>query len=86
MFNREYLEMRKFVSQTLIFLKVSGFKAFDWWRQIAKRLCNGGAFVHQGPVPGRHKLEIVVAQIEVSMGLKMHTSSRVTPGNEHLGF
>ena len=34
-----------------IFLKVSGVKAFDWWSQIAKRICNEGAGLDQGPVP-----------------------------------
>ena len=50
-FNREYLEMCKFVSQTWIFLKVSRVKAFDWWSQIAKQICNEGAVPAQGPVP-----------------------------------
>ena len=50
-FKREFLEIYKFVLQTGIFLKVSRVKAFDWWSQIAKRICNGGAFAEQGPVP-----------------------------------
>ena len=50
-FNIEFLEICEFVWQTGIFLKVFGVKAFDWYNQIAKRICNGGARLQQGPVP-----------------------------------
>ena len=50
-FNLEFLEIYKFVLQIWIFLKVSRVKAFDWWSQIAKRICNEGAGLEQGPVP-----------------------------------
>ena len=45
------LEICEFVWQPVIFLKVFGVMAFDWSNQIAKRICNGGARLHQGPVP-----------------------------------
>ena len=50
-FNLEFLEICEFVWQTGIFLKVFGVKAFDWYNQIAKRICNEGAGLEQGPVP-----------------------------------
>ena len=51
LFRREFLEICEFVWQTVIFLKVFGVKAFDWYNQIAKRICNEGAGLSQGPVP-----------------------------------
>ena len=50
-FNLEFLEICEFVWQTGIFLKVFGVIAFDWLNQIAKRICNGGAGLEQGPGP-----------------------------------
>ena len=50
-FNLEFLEICEFVWQTGIFLKVFGVKAFDWYNQIAKRICNEDARLQQGPVP-----------------------------------
>ena len=49
--NLEFLEIREFVWQTGICLKVVGVKAFDWYNHIAKRICNEGAGLSQGPVP-----------------------------------
>ena len=50
-FKLEFLEICEFVWQTGIFLKGFGVKAFDWYNQIAKRICNDGAGLDQGPVP-----------------------------------
>ena len=51
-FKVEFLEIGEFVWHTEIFLKVFGVKAFDWYNQIAKRICNEGAGLSQalGPV------------------------------------
>ena len=50
-FNLDFPEISEFVWQAVIFLKVFGAKAFDWYNQIAKRICNEGVESDQGPVP-----------------------------------
>ena len=65
MFNLEFLEICKFILQTRIFLQVFRVKAFDWWSQFAKRICNEGAEVEQAPVHGTEKSKFLGAKIDV---------------------
>ena len=65
MFNLEFLEICKFVLRIRIFPLVFMVKAFDWWSQIAKRICNEGAEVEQAPVPLHRKIEFFGAKIDV---------------------